>query len=312
MRIALDVKKHLVDAGRLDITQEELEGVLFATLRQRGYGDDYVRRYSTMADFYRQKRPLIILIAGSACTGGCGGRGGVRPAGMGGGFLAARLAVMASQGGRQLGHREVCGACKQAACCSQQSPACSCPPTTPPPHCPAGKSTLAQQLASRLNLPNVLQTDVLCEVRRCPSNAIVCAVFCRRKPTTLLLLPPPTPLAPCTQLLRTSGASSLPTEPLWQRDLGQPPEGDAADAERLLVREFQRECTIIRRALDGDLCKVTDDVPPHPPPPPPPHAPRTPRTLAPCRAEPHRGLVPPPAPAPAPRAVHPRRQVDRD
>jgi len=31
--------------------------------------------------------------------------------------------------------------------------------------CPAGKSSLAQQLASRLNLPNVLQTDVLYEVR---------------------------------------------------------------------------------------------------------------------------------------------------
>lgn len=28
----------------------------------------------------------------------------------------------------------------------------------------AGKSSLAQQLASRLNLPNVLQTDVLYEV----------------------------------------------------------------------------------------------------------------------------------------------------
>jgi cytidylate kinase len=27
----------------------------------------------------------------------------------------------------------------------------------------AGKSTLAQQLASRLNMPNVLQTDAICE-----------------------------------------------------------------------------------------------------------------------------------------------------
>ena len=30
---------------------------------------------------------------------------------------------------------------------------------------PAGKSSMAQQLASRLNMPNVLQTDIICEVR---------------------------------------------------------------------------------------------------------------------------------------------------
>ena len=35
-----------------------------------------------------------------------------------------------------------------------------------PPHAMrTGKSTIAQQLASRLNMPNVLQTDVVCEVR---------------------------------------------------------------------------------------------------------------------------------------------------
>ncbi len=28
----------------------------------------------------------------------------------------------------------------------------------------AGKSTIAQQLAARLNMPNVMQTDVICEV----------------------------------------------------------------------------------------------------------------------------------------------------
>jgi hypothetical protein len=49
--------------------QDELEEVLFALLRQRGYGDEYVRRYQMVTLFYQQKRPLIILIAGSACTG---------------------------------------------------------------------------------------------------------------------------------------------------------------------------------------------------------------------------------------------------
>ncbi|PRW57326.1 P-loop containing nucleoside triphosphate hydrolases superfamily isoform 1 [Chlorella sorokiniana] len=114
VRIALDVKKHLVDQGRLDITQEELEEVLFDILRKKGYGDEYVQRYQMVTRFFQQKRPLIVLIAGSACT---------------------------------------------------------------------GKSTLAQQLASRLNMPNVLQTDVLYE------------------------------------LLRASGAGDLPAEPLWRRAL---------------------------------------------------------------------------------------------
>ncbi|KAL4437565.1 hypothetical protein ABPG77_003546 [Micractinium sp. CCAP 211/92] len=122
VRIALDVKRHLVDHGRLDITQEELEEALFAALRQRGYGDDYVRRYQMVTRFFQQKRPLIILVAGSACT---------------------------------------------------------------------GKSSLAQQLASRLNLPNVLQTDVLYE------------------------------------LLRASGMGDLPAEPLWRRPL---PAGTSAVA----------------------------------------------------------------------------------
>ena len=36
-----------------------------------------------------------------------------------------------------------------------------------------GKSTLAQQLASRLNLPNVLQTDIVYEV--CP---VACSQHC--------------------------------------------------------------------------------------------------------------------------------------
>jgi hypothetical protein len=84
------VKKSLVDNDKLDLTQDELETVLFNSMRARGFGDEYIQRYRMMNAFQQQKRPLIILICGSACT---------------------------------------------------------------------GKSTLAQQLASRLNLPNVLQID---------------------------------------------------------------------------------------------------------------------------------------------------------
>ena len=43
--------------------------MLFALLRQRGFGDAYVRRYQMVTRFFQQKRPLIILVAGSACTG---------------------------------------------------------------------------------------------------------------------------------------------------------------------------------------------------------------------------------------------------
>jgi 2-phosphoglycerate kinase len=50
--------------------QDELEEALFAILRAKGYGDEYVRRYQMVTRFFQQKRPLIILIAGSACTGG--------------------------------------------------------------------------------------------------------------------------------------------------------------------------------------------------------------------------------------------------
>ncbi len=60
-------------------------------------------------------------------------------------------------------------------------------------------------------------------------------------PTSPLLLPPR------PQLLRASGAGDLPAEPLWRRAL--PPGGS-------LLGEFQRECATMRRALDGDLCKV--------------------------------------------------------
>lgn len=49
--------------------------MLFELLRRRGYGDDYVRRYQMVTAFFQQKRPLIILVAGSACTG-ARGRGG--------------------------------------------------------------------------------------------------------------------------------------------------------------------------------------------------------------------------------------------
>lgn len=92
VKIALEVKKALVDGDRLDLRQEALEEVLFASMRARGFGDEYIQRYRMMNRFQQAKRPLIVMVCGSAAV---------------------------------------------------------------------GKSGLAQALASRLNLPNVLQTDVL-------------------------------------------------------------------------------------------------------------------------------------------------------
>lgn len=121
--------------------QEELEEALFAQLRQRGYGDEYVRRYQMVTRFFQQKRPLIILIAGSACTGGAGSEGEAERPQPGARCVASAVA------GRRAAAAEVVLALSS--------------------HLPiplAGKSSLAQQLASRLNMPNVLQTDVLYEV----------------------------------------------------------------------------------------------------------------------------------------------------
>lgn len=51
----------------------------------------------------------------------------------------------------------------------------------------------------------------------------------------------------CVQLLRTSQDKPLNGRPLWERsDL---------DGQQL-VNEFQRECHVVRRSIDGDLVKV--------------------------------------------------------
>ena len=49
------------------------------------------------------------------------------------------------------------------------------------------------------------------------------------------------------QLLRTSEDKPLNGRPLWERS-----DLDVAQ----LVNEFQRECHVVRRSIDGDLVKV--------------------------------------------------------
>lgn len=88
-------------------------------------------------------------------------------------------------------------------------------------HAATGKSTVAQQLAARINVPNVMQTDVLCD------------------------------------LLRARGAPGLGAAPLWARgDAACSAAGSSGGGDGALLAEFRRECRVVRRAMQGDLVKV--------------------------------------------------------
>ncbi|XP_075084962.1 uncharacterized protein LOC107761597 [Nicotiana tabacum] len=119
VKIALDLKKLLVDNSLLDVSQADLEANLFKLMERRGFGEEYIKRYKMMTRFYHQRIPLVILVCGTACV---------------------------------------------------------------------GKSTIATQLAQRLNLPNVLETEMVYE------------------------------------LLRTSTDAPLMSPPVWARDFGSSEE----------------------------------------------------------------------------------------
>ncbi|CAM6020455.1 unnamed protein product [Sphagnum balticum] len=119
VKIALELKKLLIDNSLLDVSQSDLEANLFKLMERRGYGAEYIERYKMMTRFHHQRLPLIILVCGTACV---------------------------------------------------------------------GKSTIATQLAQRLNLPNILQTDMVYE------------------------------------LLRTSTDAPLASTPVWARDFASPEE----------------------------------------------------------------------------------------
>lgn len=95
VKIALEVKKYLIDNDQFDVSQENLEAILFSVMESKGFGAEYTKRYKMVNQFHQERRPLIIVVCGAPCT---------------------------------------------------------------------GKSSLAQQLASRFNMPNVLQTDMFYEV----------------------------------------------------------------------------------------------------------------------------------------------------
>lgn len=104
VNIALELKKRLVDMNLLDISQGDMENILFHIMEANGYGQPYIDCYRMVNHFFQQRRPLLFLICGAPFT---------------------------------------------------------------------GKSTLAQQLATRLNLPNVLQTDLIYQLLRSSSESPV-------------------------------------------------------------------------------------------------------------------------------------------
>ncbi|GLC37008.1 hypothetical protein PLESTM_000530700 [Pleodorina starrii] len=69
IKIALELKKHLVDHDKLSVSQEELEETLFSLMRAKGYGQAYIDCYRTVSEFYQLRQPLVILLCGAPCTG---------------------------------------------------------------------------------------------------------------------------------------------------------------------------------------------------------------------------------------------------
>lgn len=53
--------------------QAQMEEVLFQIMHSRGFTDTYVRRFRMVTRFHLQRRPLVIFISGTACTGVCTG-----------------------------------------------------------------------------------------------------------------------------------------------------------------------------------------------------------------------------------------------
>ncbi len=65
VKIALELKKHLVDSDMLDVSQAQLEALIFRFLRRRSFGEDHIARYRLLSSFHQRRQPLVILVCGS-------------------------------------------------------------------------------------------------------------------------------------------------------------------------------------------------------------------------------------------------------
>jgi len=69
VKVALHVKKELVDGDLLDVSQAQLEATIFRVMRKRAFGDDFISRYRMLSAFHLKRAPLVLLIVGGVCTG---------------------------------------------------------------------------------------------------------------------------------------------------------------------------------------------------------------------------------------------------
>ena len=69
IKITLDLKKHFVESHLTDITQADLEQVLFQKLHEFNNGDRLVQRYQLVTKFYQKRAPIIIIVCGTECMG---------------------------------------------------------------------------------------------------------------------------------------------------------------------------------------------------------------------------------------------------
>ncbi len=69
IKVTLDIKKELVENARTELTQTELEEVLFRKMGDWLYDSHFVTRYKLVTKFYQMRKPFIILVCGTKCMG---------------------------------------------------------------------------------------------------------------------------------------------------------------------------------------------------------------------------------------------------
>ena len=69
IKITLDIKKFFVENNKIEVTQQELEQILFQKLQEFNYGERLVSRYQLVTRFYQKRVPFVILVCGTSCSG---------------------------------------------------------------------------------------------------------------------------------------------------------------------------------------------------------------------------------------------------